>query len=259
MTVTRSESADNGSDDKLRRRTALAREGNWLALLVAGVVVLAAMPYYHFLGAGSHSTGCTSNGSGFICHTNFYSNGFFGIGLGSSAPGIFGNSSPSATTYWVASIFLGLCAVVGFYWFQSRKYGTTQIAWPIMTIGFGVLALFAASRDWFSLVPADMTIRGMQALLIIALGLFVLAVINRTWAFSFFIAGFVGLALLSCLYDVSNLFNRIGIGSNLSSNDQTLPNLILPGFYLLIGAAAFWAVGRRSLHAKGNKSQRVSD
>jgi len=81
VTVTSPESADHIERDiELRRGTAVAREGSWLALLVAGVIVLAGMPFYHFLGSTSNSSGCTSSGSGFTCRTHLLSNGFFGMG-----------------------------------------------------------------------------------------------------------------------------------------------------------------------------------
>jgi hypothetical protein len=228
---------------EFRRGIRTARQGNWFALLVSGVVVLAAIPSYHYLGSATGSTGCRVITSGaFICRTQFYSNGPFGIGLGSSAPGFFGNSSPSATTYWVISILLGTCAVVGFIWIRSRKLGTAGRFWPYVTIGLGALVLGVASRNSFSILPAEMTIRGMQALLIIALGLIALAIIGRGWTFSIFVAGFLSLALLSCLYDVSNLFQRLGVASHWTRNDQTLPNLILPGVYLLIGGVAICTV-----------------
>jgi hypothetical protein len=260
VTVTSHESADHIERDiELRRGTAVAREDSWLALLVAGVIVLAAMPFYRFLGSTSNSTGCTSFSGGFTCRTHLLSNGFFGMGLGSSAPGIFGNSSPGATTYWVISIFLGVCVVVGFYWVRSREIGNVGRIWPIVTVGLGALVLGAASRNWFSTVPTEMTIRGMQSLLIIALGLIVLAAIDQALAFSLFVAGFFGLALLSCLYNVSNLFARLGISSHWPVEDQTLPNLILPGIYLLIGAAAFWALHHWKIRANRSKGEEALD
>ena len=253
VTVTSPEPADRVErESELRRGTAVAREGSWLALLVAGVVVLAAMPFYRYLGATSKSAGCTPFGSGFICRTHDLSDGFFGMGLGSSAPGIVGNSSPQATAYWVISIYLGLCVVVACYWVQSRKIGIVGRIWPIVTVGLGALVLGVASRNWFSIVPTAMTIRGMQSLLIVALGLIVLAAVDHAWTFSLFVAGFLGLALLSCLYDVSNLFSRLGISSHWPANDQTLPNLILPGIYLVFGGAAFWA-----LHHWKNRRQSI--
>jgi predicted transporter len=219
----------------------VARGGSWLAFLVAGCIVLAAMPFYRFLGPTSRSTGCNSVGDGFICRTHLLSNGFFGMGLGSSAPGIFGNSSPNATTYWVISIFLGTCVTVGFYWVRSRQVGNGGRRWPFLTVGLGALVLGVVSRNWFSIAPTEMSIRGMQALLIIGLGLIVLAAIDHQWAVTLFVAGFLGLALLSCLYDVSNVFSRFGLGSRWPVDDQTLPNLIVPGIYLLVGGVVFWA------------------
>lgn len=134
--------------------------------------------------------------------------------------------------------------MVVFYWFRTRTTGIAGRIWPIVSIGLGAIVLGLASRNWwFSDVPTNFTVRGMQALVVIALGLIVLAVIDRSWAFSLFAAGFFGLALLSCLYNVSNIFQRLGIGADYwPVNDQTLPNLILPGLYLLIGGAAYWVI-----------------
>jgi hypothetical protein len=86
----------------------------------------------------------------------------------------------------------------------------------------------------------------MQALFVIALCLMVMAIIERRWSFSLFVIGFIGLALLSSLYDVGNLFHRLGIGGIWNGTSQGLPNLILPGLYLLLGGAAFCLVDRRA-------------
>jgi hypothetical protein len=107
-------------------------------------------------------------------------------------------------------------------------------------MGVGIIVLAVASRDWFSFVPSAFTIRGMQALILIGLGLVVLAFIERRWSFSLFVAGFLGLAVLSCLYDVINLFQRLDIGRRWPVRDQVLPNLIVPGVYLLLGSLTFW-------------------
>ncbi len=74
-----------------------------------------------------------------------------------------------------------------------------------------------------------------------------LAIIERSWPFLLFVAGFFGLALLSCLYNVSNLFLRFGIGATWNGKDQDLPNLILPGVYLLVGGAAFYLFRRTGI------------
>jgi hypothetical protein len=214
----------------LRIRTRIARNGSWFALIVFGVIVLVAMTFYD----SPYSPMSTSKGP-------------FGNGLGSSAGTILG-VSPWATTYWVISIFVGICAVIAYYWARSRSSGVAGRIWPFATIGVAVLALAVASRGWKTLgIPGDFWIRGVQALLVIAVGLVALAVIERSWPFLLFVAGFFGLALLSCLYNVSNLFVRFGIGATWNGNDQGLPNLILPGIYLLVGGAAFYLFRRKGI------------
>lgn len=229
--------ADGGGSPvgQSRNKSVLTLGSTWFALTVSGVIVLLAMPFYD-----SSSKGCSSLSPGaLICQRALASKGLFGPGLGSSDSGLFGNSSPWATTYWVVSIFIGVCCVVLFYWSRSREPGHIGRLWPIVAIVLSGLILVGVSRDWLTSAPSDLTVRGMQALLVIAIGLIVLAVIDRKWAFSLFVGGFLGLALLSCLYNVSNLFQRFGIAKNWAPNELTLPNLILPGTYLLLGGAAF--------------------
>lgn len=238
-------SSDLEYASQLRRRTRIARDGSWFALIAFGVVVLAATVFYRTPISSATSFGCHSSINGTSCSGFLLSRGLFGSGLGSPAGTIL-NVSPWATTYWVIGIFAGICAVVAFYWLHSRSSGVVGRVWPFATIGTGILALAVASRGWQTLrIPADFWIRGMQALLVIALGLAVLAMIERSWPFALFVMGFFGLALLSCLYNVSNLFVQFGIGGTWNGNDQDLPNLILPGSYLLVGGVLFY-IFRRS-------------
>jgi hypothetical protein len=154
------------------------------------------------------------------------------------------NVSPWATTYWVLAIFIGICAVVSFYWYRSRSSGVAGRIWPFACLGTGALVLAVASRGWVTIdIPGDFWLRGMQALFVITAALIVLACLERRWSFSLFVAGLLGLSFLSSLYNVSNLFQRLGVGGNWTGRDQGLPNLILPGLYLVIGAIAFWLAG----------------
>jgi hypothetical protein len=233
--------------NQLRSRTRTARDGSWFALVVFGLVILVAMFFYRSRYLPVNTSGCRSTINGLICPGLTHSTGVFGSGLGSPAGTIL-NVSPWATTYWVISIFVGICAVVAFYWLRSRSSGVAGRIWPFATVGVAVLALAVASRGWQTLhIPGDFWIRGMQALLVIALGLVALAIIERSWPFLLFVAGFFGLALLSCLYNVSNLFLRFGIGVAWNGSDQDLPNLILPGVYLLVGGAAFYLFRRKGI------------
>jgi hypothetical protein len=222
----------------------VARDGSWFALVVFGLVVLIATYFYRYPGQSASSLGCHSYGDGFTCSSVSVTRGVFGSGLGSPTFPPIDHVSPWATTYWVVSIFLGITAVVGFYWIRARSSGVAGRIWPFATAGIGVLVLAVASRGWITFkIPSDFWLRGMQSLLVIAIGLIALAITERSRAFLLYVTGFLGLALLSCLYDVNNLFVRLGIGT-WNGNTEALPNLILPGIYLLIGGLAFFFLRR---------------
>jgi hypothetical protein len=230
---------------QLRWRTRVARDGSWFALVTFGFVVLGAMVFYHYPGLTASSPGCQAFANGFACTSASVSRGVFGSGLGSPSPASIDHVSPWATTYWFVSIFIGVAAVVAFYWVRARSSGVAGRTWPFATAGVGALVLAVASRGWITFkLPGDFWMRGMQALLVIAVGLIALAITERSRAFLLYVAGFLGLALLSCLYDVSNLFVRLGIGSTWNGNIEALPNLILPGLYLLIGGVVFYVLRR---------------
>lgn len=235
--------------DGLRRRTRVARDGSWFALIVFGIVVLLAMFAYHS-GQFSHlSPGCHGTANTFTCTSLQLSPGPFGAGLGSNSPAL-SNVSLWATTYWVIAIFVAICVIVAFYWLRARSSGVAGRIWPFACVATAILALAVASRGWVTIdIASDFWVRGMQALFVIALCLMVMAIIERRWSFSLFVTGFVGLALLSSLYDVDNLFHRLGIGGIWNGTSQGLPNLILPGLYLLLGGVAFWLVDRRAERA----------
>jgi len=243
----RQPSQDREGEGQPGSPTILVREGTWFVLLVFGFIVVVATAFYRNPGLSATSPGCHSQTNGFTCVGTIGSPGLLGNGLGSPVSAMFANVSPWATTYWVTSIFAGICAVVGFYWLRSRARGVPGRAWPLVTVGVAIVVLLLAGRGWLTTdLPANLWIRGMQALLLISLGLIVLGVIERSWAFWLFVVGFLGLSLLACLYNVSNLFQRLGMGAAWRANDQALPNLLVPGTYLLVGGAVFWAFRHRT-------------
>jgi len=86
---------------------------------------------------------------------------------------------------------------VGFYWMRVRSSGVAGRIWPFATVGVGVLVLAVASRGWITFkIPADFWIRGMQPLLVIAIGLIALAITERSRAFLLYVVGFLAIALL---------------------------------------------------------------
>lgn len=243
---------------QLRHRTRVARDGSWFVLVVFGIVVMLAIFFYSRPGLSATSPGCNSFTNGFACTVVSNARGVFGSGLGSPESAIL-NVSPWATTYWVIAITVGIALIVVFYWLRARASGVAGRVWPFATISLVILILALVSRSWIiTKIPADFWLRGMQALLVIALGLVVLAALERTWPFALYVAGFFGLALLSCLYDVNNLFVRLGLGSSWRGSSEALPNLILPGVYLLVGGVGFY-FARRSHYQYYVARRKITD
>jgi len=72
----------------------------------------------------------------------------------------------------------------------------------------------------------------------------VLAWAERSIALSVIAAGYLALSLIASLYDIQNVFYRLGW--NLSPAVSSLPNVVLPALVLLLSGAGAWAVQRRS-------------
>jgi hypothetical protein len=50
---------------------------------------------------------------------------------------------------------------------------------------------------------------------------------------------------MSTLYDDANLFQRVGLGWMFNGSGAELPNLLLPGLFMLAGGLVFWWYSRR--------------
>ena len=240
--------------EALRLRTRLARSGHWFVLLVFGIIVLGAMPFYVQTFATAATPGCQAmKGGGVTCVFRSSSNL-----LGGAFNPLFSdfNLGRWATVYWAVALVVGFAVVVAFYRHRARAVGVAGRIWPMVVVGLGLLLLVLLVDSPQSSFPPfpDLWIRGTGALLIVALGIAVLAGIERSWGFGIFAAGFVGLALLSCLYDEVNIFGRLGLGVPFDGGGSALPNLVLPGIYLVLGAVGFWVAGRRTRRAPSSPS-----
>jgi hypothetical protein len=231
---------------ELGARTRLARSGHWFVLAVFGVVVLGAMPFYVLTFATASTPGCQAFHGGVSCRFHDVTPG----PLGGAFNPLFSPFSLDrwATVYWAVAMVVGFAAVVAFYRQRARAVGVQGRIWPMVVVGLGLLGAVLIVDNgprYFPNFP-DLWIRGTGALVILAVGIAVLAALERSRGFGLFAASFFGLALLSCLYDDVNLFYRVGIGSPFAGGGNALPNLLVPGIYLLLGGLGFWLGGRRA-------------
>jgi hypothetical protein len=233
-----------GSVDDARGRTRRDRHGFWFPLVVFGLLTLLSAPLYwqYPISIGHIPKGTATYSGGGI---SFPGNGLDPY-FWTNGPGRW------VTYYWTAALILGYFVTVLFYRRRAVRVGISQRLWPTLLIGVGVLGLVLWANDilrptspgiWMS---GDLWGRGTVSLLILSLGLLTLAISERSTWYELYSLGFIGLALLSSLYNVSNLFDRIGVGGSFKGRGEELPNLILPGAYLLLGGLVCWVLQRRT-------------
>ena len=232
---------------RVRARTRQFRSGHWFASLVFGVVILGALPFYVQSTPARMGTHCHSGGDAVLVCTGAITAGSPLLGRAFEAEP-FSSLGSWSTLYWATAFLVGLAAVVAYYRLRARKVGVQGRLWPALVAGLVLLGLAMGVNDNSGARPGDFFVRGTSVLVVIALGLLVLATLERSAPFVVFSAGFFGLALLCCLYDVENLFLRLGIGGPFRGADNGLANLVLPGAYLVIGGLLFRIVRGWRLH-----------
>jgi hypothetical protein len=171
------------------------------------------------------------------------------------APGFALNNLGSwLTLYWSLALVGGLALTYLFYRRRSSKVGIEVRSLPAVLVSlallaaalvFGALMMNGVVKPVASTLFAsggDLWMRGTAPVLIVAIALLALALVERSVGYTIYALGFVIVALMSALYDVSNLFDRMGIGAPFDSRLHELPNLILPSAYLLLGGFVMWAV-----------------
>ncbi|MEY9848851.1 hypothetical protein [Streptacidiphilus sp. MAP5-3] len=207
------------------RLTRAARHGFWFPLVLFGLLVIGAAPLYlvNVPSCPHGEMSCVING-------------------GDGIPG----GSLAMSLYWLIAVAVGYAATLGYYWSRARRVGVAGRIWPYLVTGLALLAITVLAtpevsdrlmhRELLS-VPGDLAIRGMTPLLALALGLFVLARLERSVPMAGFAVLFLVVTLISNLYDVENQTPLIGWTP--SAAWQYVPNLWLAGFTLLLGGLGF--------------------
>jgi hypothetical protein len=146
--------------------------------------------------------------------------------------------------YWLTMIPVGFFLSIWFFRHQRSMTGIKARVVPAAIVSVAILALIVARSTligWPLLfLPGDLTVRGLIALLVIGAGLALFALLERSVELVVFTGLFFGLALVACLYDISNVANFSS-----SPSAAELPNIVLPGAFLLLGGIAFGVLDLR--------------
>jgi hypothetical protein len=222
-----------------RREARRARHAYWFPLVLFGLLSGASIPFYiqqFSTRPGVHEI----HGFGRSFWRSIY--------LGGDSP----RGNGHAAYYWLVAILVGLAATAAWYRLRgdrvglrtpSRGYVITGLVLLVLALFIPVLATRAGLGPLSILMPGDLLIRGTFPLVLIGIGLCFLAWAERSVALSLIAAGYLAWSLVASLYDIENLFYRLGW--NISPDNSGLPNVVLPALVLLLSGAGAWVVQRR--------------
>jgi len=233
---------------KWRSFTRAIRHGSWFPLVTFGLLTLAAAPLFW-----TTIPRCPNakNACSFVQNRGPLGNPFVqgpvGWGIGRWI-----------SVYWVVAVPLGYFATVLYYRHRARRTGVAGRIWPAVAVGLALLALMVgsfAARGIVLGVPIPVFLlegRGLEPLLVIGIGLGILARLEHNRGLVVFAVLFLALAILANLYNMENEVYRLGW--DLPVGAANLPNLVVPGVFLLVGGVGFWWADRRVLRGTGGNS-----
>lgn len=175
--------------------------------------------------------------------------------------GVAASLADWATIYWLAAIATGLVACLSFSRYRSRRSGVGRRAWPVLAAGAVVLALAILDAPVVlarlspspgdvpsGLAVADLHIRGLTSLLVLAAVVLALGLAERSGALAGFGVVFFAVTVVANLYDLDNLLARVGW--TLGPSTVAMANVAIPGVVLLAGGALFAVLDRRPRTAR---------
>jgi hypothetical protein len=217
--------------EQLTRRVRQAQRGTWFPLVLLGVVVVAAAPFYRL---GRHTVTCdpvlgARGGVELIHHGTCVQVVGWPAGV-----------------YWISAFVLAYAAIAAFYVYRARNRGVGARILPYVGVGIAAGLVFGIASAWTQelslerMSPSGPVAVGLVPLISIGLALFVLARVERSRPVLAFAVGYLVVALVAC-----------GVGphgrgpSQVSPLWSFLPALTVTGAVLLLGGAGFALAERR--------------
>jgi len=223
----------------VRRAARRARHAYWFPLVLFGLLTAASVPLYvQRIPTRSGVWYTRVVGPAFV-HATYL--GSFGL-----------LTSVWTPYYWLAALLIGAGATAGWYRWRgnrvglrtpARGYAITALVLVVLAILVPVIARSVGRGALFTVMPGDLVIRGTFPFVLIAAGLCFLAWAERSIALAMIAAVYLALSLVASLYDIVNVFYRLGW--DVSASASQLPNVVLPALVLLFSGAGAWVVQRR--------------
>jgi hypothetical protein len=218
----------------LTRRVRRAQRGTWFPLVLLGLVVLGAVPFYRL---GRHAVTCDpalgARGGVQIIHRGTC------VQVVAWPAGI----------YWIVAFVLAYLAIAAFYAYRARSRGVGARVLPYVGSGiaaglvFGVASAWSLQLDLGGYLPEGPVAVGMVPLISIGLALLVLTRVERNWPLLAFAIGYLVVALLAS--GIGTRILGLNVGSALGPMWGFLPGLVIAGGVLLLGGTGFALAERR--------------
>lgn len=212
---------------QLTQQVRQAQRATWFPLVLLGLVVMAAAPFYRL-----------SPGADVTCGPIRVT----GHGLTRSCVASIGWA---AFTYWAVTLVLAYALIAGFYLLRARRRGVGTRIVPYALAGVAGLALVVLSvwpvqrvlGQLHSDSPASLVVHGLNPLVAIGMALFVLVWAERNWALLVFTAVYLTVAIVTTFTSLTRLLRDLGWV--VAPHWVLLPRLWLAGAMLLLGGACF--------------------
>jgi hypothetical protein len=196
---------------ELRRNARADRQAYWFPLILFGALIAGATPWYIERSFPLIAGGAVTVGRG-----------------------------PHAGAYWLPALLFGAVVTGAWYHWRGRRAGVeSRSAAAIGTAALVVVAFTIVDESPIGWHLWPVTINNMTPLLVIAVGLLVLAALERSvllWVVAVLYAGAAGLC---AAYNVENVLFDLGWDPFVAHPDQdrftNLPRLLLPALVLLVG------------------------
>jgi hypothetical protein len=135
-----------------------------------------------------------------------------------------------------------------YYKRRGRLTGLRGKTWPMVDTGAILLAFVLMVGNWIDGWPFAIGSFGTEPLLIVGLSLLVLARTERSQTLALLALMYVGIVVASLFYNYANLFGGSSLDTPFQGDAALLPNVLIPGIYLIL---ASWLL-RRSTRRRGS-------
>jgi hypothetical protein len=211
--------------DTAARKVRATRPTRAVPLLVLGLVIVGAMPFYVLADPLADQ----------VSYPLFWS------GPVGTAAGLW------TMFYWMLALPLAYAFIVWWHARAGRRSGVKVNVAPLVVTGAVVFGLMLACTVLYKpVISADVMVRGLMPLLTMAVGLIVWAIAERSRGLLAVALVFTAATISASLYGYTNLMSFIAW--DVYQKYSMLPNLALCALVLLISSAIYAVAERPNAH-----------